>query len=165
MASAKEYLLAQAAGDVQNGCTKAVAAARWNVNHTTLTRRMAGQKDRHEAQQSRQRLTAFKKEFLCDWIINEEDTGRAPSKREVVEFAHCILAARDDTLKLGRHWIDAFLKRHNNIKVKLSRPIESLRAKEATPQRIQNFYDCLGHQIKTKKIKYGNIVNIDETGV
>ncbi|RYP05384.1 hypothetical protein DL765_009848 [Monosporascus sp. GIB2] len=161
----REYRLARAGMDVENGLPKKRAALKWGVDRTTLTRRMGGQQERHKAQETQQRLTPSEERFLALWIKNEEAAGRAPTKVEASDFASCILEARGDLTGVGKHWIDSFLFRNNDISLKDSRAFESSRAKESQPQRIATFYEFLGYEIHKKEVKPKNIINLDENGV
>ncbi|RYP61907.1 hypothetical protein DL771_009962 [Monosporascus sp. 5C6A] len=145
----REYRLARAEMDVESGLPK---------KRTAL-------KLRHKAQETQQRLTTSEERFLALWIKNEEGAGRSPTKAEASDFASCILEVRVDLTGIGKHWIDGFLYRNNDISLKDSRALESSRAKESKPQRIATFYESLGREINKKRIKPKNIINLDENGV
>jgi hypothetical protein len=68
-----------------------------------------------------------------------------------------------DTIQLGPHWTERFMKRHNLKKVK-QKPIELARKEAHTPSAIREWFEVLEKEMKKKVIKPYNLWNFDETG-
>ena len=86
-----------------------------------------------------QRLSPIEEEYICDWVNEEEDSGRAPSKLEIRIFAECILETSEDHTTLGKKWVDYFLTHHPQIKMKLGRGLEAARTTACTPEALRRF--------------------------
>ncbi|TLD09765.1 hypothetical protein PspLS_11574 [Pyricularia sp. CBS 133598] len=132
MSSDLEYRLSEAVILVQAGVLKAQAAKIWSVSRTTLKRRVEGGTTRQQAHEQYQILSPEQELFLCGWIENEEQAGRAPTHQFVREFASLMLPAKRRTHVFGRRWLRAFLRRHPTIRTRVGRLLEGARAEEAT---------------------------------
>lgn len=161
----REYRLTRTQLKVEGGLSRKHATAKYGISRSTLSRKIKGQQERHATQETNQRLTNTKKRYLALWIANKEEARRAPSKPKVSEFASCILKERGDNTGVGKRWINGFLYRNNDIKLKKSRTLKSSRAKESVPEKIDEFLELLGQQIEKKQVKPQNITNLDENGV
>jgi len=98
-------------------------------------------------------------------MLNKEAAGRAPSRKETMGFAQCILKEGGDLAPLGHRWIDRFLNRHPEVKTKPSNPLEEERARGSTKEAYDDFFQRLDFQIKSKGVVSMNIANMDEYGM
>lgn len=166
MATIREELIQLAITDIQQGlCSIRSAAEKYSVPSSTLSDRLHGSQPQRQAKTHNQRLSPVQEEYVVDWCLNEEKSGRAPSRSQVVGFAQAILAEGGDRQPLGARWIDRFLRRHNAVKTKKSALLESSRTKGSTREAYQAFYRRLEFHIRDKNIIPANIANVDEHGM
>jgi hypothetical protein len=83
----------------------ASTAKKHAIPRGTLRDRKKGSTNRHNAQIKYQKLDENQERFLADWILNEEDAGRAPSKKNIREFAQLILKYDNQDFKIGHNWV------------------------------------------------------------
>ena len=92
MSETREQLISSALADIrQTGLSRKKASAKYGIPASTLQDRAHGAKTRKQSKIRTQRLTPEQESFLGDWILHEEASGRAPSRRQVVRFAQQIL--------------------------------------------------------------------------
>lgn len=83
------------------------------------------------------------------------------------EMANILLAERDLTKppkKVGVNWVQSFLSRYPDIRVKFARRLAYSRARCEDPVIIQGFFDQLQDHIQQYGIVNEDIYNFDETG-
>ena len=163
-----EERLSQALADVQKGQSQRAAAAKWGISASQVSRRLRYTTTRRAGQQLRQRLSQTQEESLRDWILAEERAGRALTRQLVLDFAHELLqAATPDTLEppLNRKWLDRFLSRHRDLRLKTGRVVDSERVSANESEVLQDYFNRLGELINRYKFTAQNIYNMDETGV
>ena len=119
----QELRIQNAIADFGSGISMTAAAAAWNVQRSTLSRRLNGSVNHRIASSGQQRLSPIQEDFLKEWIIYEEVSGRAPSKATVRSFANKILSVGDDERGVGKRWIYAFLDRNPDVSIKPGRRI------------------------------------------
>ena len=135
----RESLITEAVEKVRAGeLSQRRAAADYGIPRSTLQGRLAGRTDASTAKQDCQRLSPEQEEYLCDWILNEESAGRAPSYPILKEFAERILRAGGDLKPLGQHWPQYFLRRHETIHAKIKNVRESSRAQSTNFEKLSN---------------------------
>ena len=118
----RDHRIRSAIACVRKGEKLTVAAANFDVPKSTLSQRLRGQKSHREAALSLQRLTPEQEKSVVDWVLLEEQCGRAPlSKRKVASFAECILRAQEDHTHLGGNWVDKFISRNPEVHGKIGR--------------------------------------------
>ncbi|GKU13922.1 unnamed protein product, partial [Fusarium langsethiae] len=91
--------------------------------------------------------------------------GRALTKAELRELANTIAYPDLTDLKVSRHWALRFLRRHKNIKIKNSEPLEYARSKETTPGSTRRFYDDLAQTALDLSVGSDRLYNMDEHGL
>ncbi|RAL67200.1 hypothetical protein DID88_007977 [Monilinia fructigena] len=129
------------------------AAEYFEVPKSTLIARVAGRKSRTQSHEMAQILSNAEENTLVRWISRLTITGFPATPMLVKEMADEIRLRRvqvassriptsTEILPIGHEWIYRFQKRHPELKTCYSRQLESNRAKEATPENIQAWFDA-----------------------
>src|SRR5437773_2213154 len=66
--------------------------------------------------------------------------------------------------KIGKKWVQHFLRRHPGLTSITSRSIDVARVKDTSYERLQRWFNDLEEVIAEYNIKSENIYNMDETG-
>ncbi|RKL03358.1 hypothetical protein BFJ70_g17276 [Fusarium oxysporum] len=140
-------------------------AKKYAISRGSLRNRQKGGTNARDAQIERQKLSEDQEEFLVEWILNEEAAARAPTKKNVRLFGNLILKYDNQDQQLGNHWVNRFLTRHPDIKMKLSRSVDAVRTRETTEEQLERFYKLLARQMEEKNVGAGSLHNIDKHGV
>ncbi|KAM5349768.1 hypothetical protein ACJ41O_006273 [Fusarium nematophilum] len=143
----------------------AQVARKHAIARGTLRHRQKGGTNAREAKISTQRLSPDQEDDLINWIINKEEASRAPTKKNIREFAQLMASVSGEEQPIGHNWVNRFIQRHEEVKTKFSRSTEAVRTREATEENLEQFYDRLDTQIKKKGVGWTRIHNIDEHGV
>ena len=145
------------------------AADSLGVSASTLSKRLKGRKSKSEARETQQHLSRQEEKALVDWISQATATGNPVPHEYSKEMAEEIKRARvgdgEFMPPFGTTWTRAFLKRYPQLKTKLSKAIESARAKDVTREQILAFNQEFRQVIQEKQIKPEHIYNCDETGI
>jgi hypothetical protein len=156
---------------IRNGIYQSVrqASIALGLSRTILTRRLKGGKTRTEAREAQQLLTCQEEKALVEWISQATATGNPVPHQYIREMVEEIRASRGNgngefLCPLGTTWMEAFLKRHPQLKTKLSKAIEASRLNDVTRDQIIAFNNEFRQAIQEKNIKLENIYNCDETG-
>jgi 4-hydroxybenzoate polyprenyltransferase len=165
MGDVREQNIQSAIDEVDRGMSQAKAAALHGIPPSTLSVRLRGAKPVKHSKIHAQRLSPSQEDFLADWCLNEEKSGRAPSRRQVVAFAQEILREGGDLEHLGPRWIDRFLKRNPRVHTKNSTLLDSARVYGSTRDAYEDFYGRLKYQLDSKTIRPKNMANMDEHGM
>lgn len=110
------------------------------------------------------RLSEDQEKWLCNWIIEEDRQGYAPSIARVRQMVEVLLRVQGDERPLGKNWITGFKKRNPSIKTMIGRRIEDARFDAATPEVLNRFYSTLERVISEYHVSTSNIWNMDECG-
>jgi 4-hydroxybenzoate polyprenyltransferase len=136
-----EYNVSHAIEAVASGLSIRKASLEWGVPRSTLQTRLHGVEPIRKTTAIQQRLSPTQEEHLATWIITQEALGVPPTHAQIKVFAERILRVSGDEGPLGKHWIQAFLKRHPGIKTKRQWPMDSKRINGATTQVITTWFD------------------------
>jgi 4-hydroxybenzoate polyprenyltransferase len=161
----REALITEAIAEIRAGAKIKPTAKKYGLVRSTLQGRLRGAAPMHEARKNDQKLSPEQEAFLAQWILHEEVSGRAPNRRRVVSMGNSILAESGHPGRLGKRWIDRFVKRHPEIKWKNADLLERARARGSTRQAFEAFFDLLERHVREKKLKPCNIANMDEHGL
>ena len=76
---AREVALQSAINDLNIGVytSQRAAAKAYGIPQSTLATRIQGVTNRRVSHQHRQRLSPLQEDFLVDWILKEDEIGRA----------------------------------------------------------------------------------------
>lgn len=161
----REASIVEALEIVQEGGSIRSAACNFNIPLSTLRDRRDGAQSRTNAQEDTRRLSNLQEKRLIEWILAEEQAGRAPSRHTVQCFAACIASCGTDDTPIGNNWVDRFLQRHEDIKIKISKSLEAARSNATTAEALTQFYTDLESVKVGRNIRSSRIANIDETGI
>ena len=139
MTSSREANIQAASDALENGEFPSIRAAAeaYGLDHSTLSRRLRGGRTRREAREEQQLLSPAQEEVLKRWIVDLHLAGASPSFAQVREFAGLISHASGGPSLVGHNWVARFLNRHKDIKSKVGRKTEYLRAENTSPQDLQ----------------------------
>ena len=166
MQNAREALITQALEEIRAGARIKPTARKYGVARSTLQGRLRGALPMSQARQIDQKLSPDQEDFLTQWVLHEEASGRPPNRRKLVGMTSSILreSGWQDT-SLGKRWVDRFERRYAEIKWKKSDLLERARARGSTREVFEAFFDLLERHVREKQIKPCNITNIDEYGL
>lgn len=159
----ESIILALAA--IANGTSERKAAKEYGVPRSTLQDRHSGGSTSHSGHRHQQRLSPDQESCLCDWIINQEACGYAPSHTRTREMATLMLTMAGDTEALGKKWISHFMKRNPRIASVIGKPIDSGRIQGTQQHHILEFYerfDTIRARHNTQQV---DIWNMAEHGI
>ena len=140
-----ENLIQFAIQAVNNGQSIRKASQMWGVPFSTLRDRVVGHaqpKGQFEAQ-SMQKLSSFQEKHLAEWALTQEALGLPVKHHQIEVFANRILLASGSTEKVGKHWLQKFLKRYPALKTKRDRRIDIKRLKGASVDVIKAWFHYL----------------------
>jgi len=127
MMSVQEELIILALAAIENGVSERKAAKGYGVPWTTLQSRHAGRSTAHSGHTHQKRLSKDQESCLCDWIMDQERCGYAPSHSWAKEMASLFLVLTGDTKPLGKKWVPHFVKRNPCIASLIGKPIDAAR--------------------------------------
>ncbi|APA05500.1 hypothetical protein SS1G_09941 [Sclerotinia sclerotiorum 1980 UF-70] len=151
------------------------AAEYFEVPKSTLIVRVAGRKSRTQSHEMAQILSNAEENTLVRWISQLTIIGFLATPILVKEMADEIRLRRVQVASsriptsteippIGHEWIYRFQKRYLELKTCYSHQLESNRAKVATPENIQAWFDAFRTCLIERKYELDDIYNMDETG-
>ena len=164
MSQYTENDLQQALEAVTNGQSLRKASLQWGVPKSTLLSRRQGHEPRREAFASQQRLSPVQESHLTQWILTQAALGLPPTHAQIRQFAERILAIKGDSQPLGKHWMQAFLRRNPSICTQKVQSRESVRVNGATTEVIKPWFNYF-YIPEVQAIKPENRYNMDEAGI
>jgi hypothetical protein len=141
------------------------AAAAFDVDRRTLTRRLRGGLTHTQAAQPSLLLSPEQERLLIQWILDLERAGHPPSHVQIREFVELICQASGTSTKVGINWVPRFLHRHLELKSKVGRKIESLRIQNTSLETLADWFELFRRIQTTYTVRPDNIWNMDETGI
>jgi hypothetical protein len=99
-------------------------ALAYNVNRSTLARRLDGGFTRSQGHTKQQLLSVGQEKMLIIWILEQERLGHAPTHQRVREFAAKIRGCSGESPHIGKHWLTQFMGRNPAICTKIGRKID-----------------------------------------
>lgn len=139
------------------------AAQMYGVSFSTLTRRMAGKPTHSDHQIKNRRLTPMEEDTIVQYVLDLDSRGYPPTLSAVADMADHILVARGER-HVGKHWVQRFVKRRTEFKVRRTCIYDFQRALCEDPELISKWFKLY----KSVRDKYGivdaDIWNFDETG-
>jgi hypothetical protein len=119
-----------------------------------------GRKTRDEAHVDEHLLTDAQEEILAHWVKVQGRRGIPLTYESVAQCAGAISGH-----EVGESWPKRFLKRHPDLKIKKTNPLEKARAKALNKFAVDEFFDMLKKLIEEYDILPENIYNMDEKGI
>ncbi|OAQ61378.1 transposase [Purpureocillium lilacinum] len=139
-----EYDISQALEAVANGQSVRKASAEWGVPRMTLFNRLHGHECRKDAFSPLQRLSQTQENRLTEWVLLQDALGLPPHTR--------------DHVPLGKHWMQAFLRRNPAIRTQKCHQEDSARVNGASTDNNFSLPDI-------QAIKPEHRYNMDEAGI
>ena len=164
--SSTEGRIALALHAHQRGHIKSLrtAASTYSIPRTTLSRRSCGTPARVNSLPTNRKLTTTEEYTLVQWILDMDMRGMPPTKAFVHQMAELLLAERLTDLRIGKCWVNNFLKRHPELKSKYNRKYDYQRAKCEDPEIIRAWFRLVQNTVNKYGIQNDDIYNFDETG-
>ncbi|KFA49243.1 hypothetical protein S40293_10315 [Stachybotrys chartarum IBT 40293] len=94
------------------------AAHNFSIPESTLRGRVQGRVSQRIAYLKAQQLSPIPEKSLVNWILAEEQAGRAPTKVQMLAFTESIAAVSSRPVPFGHNWVDRFLQRNKEVKTK-----------------------------------------------
>jgi hypothetical protein len=139
-------------------------AEAYRVGRQTLQNRLRGGLTRQQGKENQRLLSSAQEDLLIRWITDLDVAGSAPNFSQVREFAGLISASSGGPPSVGDKWIQRFLDRHSEVKSKVGRKIDYLRATNTSSSALQPFFQLFLDVIQRHQIQPQNIWNFDEVG-
>lgn len=162
-----EKRLMEALHDLKNDPTLSIAkaAGRRGVAATTLRdRKNKGRQTPRAAHQHECLLTPGQEEALVKWAVFQDDMGIPPRQDLLIEKAEAILHITSPEMRIGKRWIERFMKRHNELQMKFSQRLDHQRAAAGNPKVMEKHFRIFKNAVKDYKVSTENIWNMDEKG-
>ena len=106
----------------------------------------------------------MQEDHLSTWILAQEALGVPLTHGQIKQFANRVLKTKGDHQKLGKRWIERFLRRHPILRTKRARNIDSTRVNRAITPIIKTWFQLLS-SLTISAIKPENRYNMDESGI
>lgn len=159
-----ENTLRAAIDAVNSGTSIRRAAKDYGIPLTTLHNRLAGREPRKTAYTFRQKLSPVQEAQLTEWVLVQGALGLPPTHAQIRTFASRILATGGSTEGVGKHWLEAFLRRNPTIKTLRARRMDFKRVDGTSTEKIQAFFN-LFNLPAIRRILPEDRWNMDETGI
>jgi transposase len=159
--SIRDCALEAAVEKAQQGGSKRQVARDYGISESTLRYRLQRANEIESGAERKRRLSDLQEKSVVQWIQQLEKAGRAPKRWQIKDYAQEISAADPP---LGHNWVDRFLQRHKEVKIKPSHPMEAPRIRHATVEALEPYWKDLDRLIKEMKVGPTRFWNMDETG-
>ncbi len=111
-----------------------------------------------------QRFTNEEERALIQWIKDLQRQHISPNYPKLCLMLSNLLKSKEDTKKLGKHWITRFVARHPELKAGFSCTMDAKRLSALDSTIVEEFFAEFSRLKSTYNIKEKNIYNMDETG-
>ena len=135
----------------------------YEVDHTTLYHRLKGRIARHNRPVNSRKLTDLEEAVLVREILDIDSRGFSLHYADVQEMSNRILATRTEK-RVGMRWPANLVKRHLELRTRLTRRYDYQRARCEDPAIIDVWFRLVCNTIGKYGIVESDIWNFDETG-
>lgn len=149
---------------VKNGLSYRKAAEEMGVPTTTLRMRCKNQSSRKEAFAPYQRISPAQEEALASWIRVQASLGFPITHQQIRFLAQQLSDIRGNKTRVGKRWVEGFLKRNNCVATQRAKRVDSSRINGANKEIIADFYAKLENPV-IKAIPPKFKFNKDEMGL
>ncbi|KAM4057324.1 DDE superfamily endonuclease [Hirsutella rhossiliensis] len=125
---------------------------------------MHGHECRKDAFSALQRLSQTQEKQLTEWILIQDALGLPPTHSQIRQFAQRMLAVKGDHTPLGKHWMQAFLRRNPAVRTQKCHHRDSARVNGASTEVIRPWFNNF-FLPEILAIKPENRYNMDEAGI
>ncbi|KAM4054413.1 Tc5 transposase DNA-binding domain-containing protein [Hirsutella rhossiliensis] len=102
---------------------------------------MHGHECRKDAFSALQRLSQTQEKQLTEWILIQDALGLPPTHSQIRQFAQRMLAVKGDHTPLGKHWMQAFLRRNPAVRTQKCHHRDSARVNGASTEVIRPWFN------------------------
>ena len=155
-----EQHLQDALEDLRKDPTLAIsiAAGHRGVKESTLRdRRNKGRRNPMSAHTHEYLLSPAQEDVLVRWALFQDDMGIPPRQELLVEKAEAILHVTSPDIKIGKHWITRFMKRHKELQMKFTQRLDRQRAAAGNPKIMEKHFSIFKKAVKDYKVMNVNI--------
>jgi hypothetical protein len=135
----------------------------YDIARTTLRDRLNGRSSRRDQPANLRKLTNLEESVLVREILDLDSRAFPPRLCGVEDMANRILATRDMP-SVGPRWASNFVKRHPELRTRLTRKYDYQRAKCEDPTIINAWFELVRNVLAKYGIYEEDIWNFDETG-
>ena len=140
------------------------AAAAYNLDPSTLSRRRKGQRNRVESHEEQQTLSREQERLLVQWLLEAEQAGHAFNHAQLRDMASIIHKASGGDGHIGKSWASNFPRRNPGVHTKKGVSIANQRVHTLYSTVFDNWFSQLNALIMKKAITPTHTWNMDETG-
>lgn len=112
------------------------AAAYYGVNRLKVSRRLKGMPSVVDRRQKTTKLSVGEEQELVNKVLDMDSRGFAPTLSVVGDMANCILLSRGGQ-PVGKNWSQRFVSSNQQLRTRISRPIDHQRARMEDPVAIR----------------------------
>jgi hypothetical protein len=102
-------------------------------------------------------LSPTQEDTLVKWALFQDDMGIPLRQELLLGKAQAILHITSPSIKIGRHWIERFIKRHKELQMRYSQRIDRQKAATQNPKILEKHFNIFKKALKDYKITEGNI--------
>ena len=138
-----------------------------DVTRSTLQNRRKGIQPRLGSRSKCRLLWEHEEEVLVSWIHNMEQRGYPLHIIDVQRMAQTLLTRRGTSTSppiIGKNWVYRWIKQHPDVDARLSRSLDSQRAKNKDPKIINQWFERVQNIRQEYGILDNDTYNFDETG-
>jgi hypothetical protein len=148
--------------------TYTALSVRHKVPRTTLWNRAHGQPSIEAKAAGQQYLTPAEEIALANYVIRMS-TGYPVRVKHITSLAFIIASQRSPTSRPekphGKNWHKAFEKRHPELKSRKSKAVDSKRHVSNIHNKVVDWFQVIGKELRDSEIDPQNVYNMDETGI
>ena len=162
-----EQHLLQALEDLKQDPTLSIAkaAAHRAVPPSTLRdRKNRGMQNPTAAHQHDCLLSSTQEDILVKWALFQDDMGIPPRQELLKEKAEAILHLNNPDVRIGKRWVDRFMKCHPELQSRFSQRLDCQRAAAGNPKLMERHFSIFQKAVRDYKVETMNIWNMDEKG-
>ena len=115
---------------------------------------------REKAHEHQHLIPVVMENLIVEWIKVQGRRGVPVTYRTLTQYVSEITGKH-----VGTSWPKRFMKRHPNIKIKNTVPLEKARAKALNKDNVDGFFSILKELLDEYTITLENIWNMDEKGI
>jgi hypothetical protein len=108
-------------------------------------------------------LTVLEEEIIVQYVLDLDSRGYPPCLSAVEDMANHILDNKG-TRHVGKHWVQRFISRRPEFKVRFTRVYDLQRALCEDPELISKWFTLFKDTCEAYRILESDIWNFDETG-
>lgn len=117
--------------EIKGGSKIAAVAKKYGIPRTTLSSKHRGIYPAARKMGPATILTVEEENHLKDWLLHLSDSGFPATKQQLIDSVQMLVKRLERPTPFtdgrpGRHWYEAFLKRHPNISQRISQNSQAL---------------------------------------